>query len=101
VARSRSLDDETHRTRGVRLAPVEGQHHEGARQAVGGCEMQRVEGSNLVPAAELGSPLEAGGIEWDDVTALPILAKTALSGSALARIEAQPAQRDLGFGSSD
>ena len=62
--------------------------------------MQRVEGLNLVPAAELGSPLKAGGIERDDVTALPILAKTPLSGSAFARIEAQPAQRDLGFGSS-
>jgi hypothetical protein len=73
--RSGALDHEIHRSRGIRLTSIEGQHHERPRQAVGRGEVQRVERSDLVPTADTGGSLEARGIDRDDVTPLPVRTK--------------------------
>lgn len=67
--RSGALDDEGHRACRVRLALIERQHHQWPRQAVDRGEVQRVEGSNLIPTADIGGSLEACEVDRDHALA--------------------------------
>jgi hypothetical protein len=97
---SRALDDKFHRTRCIRLPTVERDDHERSRQPVGGREVDRIKRSNLVAATDVAGLLETVGVQGDDVTSLPVIAQASPNVGAVLPIEAQSAERDLGFRSS-
>src|SRR5436190_16836284 len=68
---------EAERERDRDLAGVEGAVLEWARQPVRGGEMNGVDAAHGVDASELGSAVEAGLIDRNDVDALPVRASVA------------------------